>query len=58
MRKSSYSLNENSYCVEVADSSHGIGVRDSTSPDGPVLLFGMADWAGFVTAVGVGQLGS
>ncbi|MET8248304.1 DUF397 domain-containing protein [Streptomyces sp. NPDC005202] len=57
-RKSSYSGNEDSYCVEVADFSDGIGVRDSKDPDGPVLLFGMSDWTGFVTAVSARQLGS
>ncbi|WP_369391129.1 DUF397 domain-containing protein [Streptomyces sp. CG1] len=56
--KSSYSGNEDSYCVEVADFSNRIGVRDSKNPDGPVLLFDMPDWAGFVTAVRAGQLGS
>ncbi|MQY37910.1 hypothetical protein SRB17_59180 [Streptomyces sp. RB17] len=57
-RKSSYSGNEDSYCVEVADFSNEVGVPDSKNPDGPELLFGMPDWAGFVAAVGVGHLGS
>ncbi|MFJ8945055.1 DUF397 domain-containing protein [Streptomyces sp. NPDC102395] len=48
--KSSYSLNEDSFCVEVADFG-AIGVRDSKVLQGPVLHFGRADWAGFISAL-------
>lgn len=50
-RKSSYSLNENACCVEVAPFPARIGVRDSKDPDGPVLLFSAAAWSGFLSAV-------
>ncbi|MFB8177829.1 DUF397 domain-containing protein [Streptomyces sp. NPDC055966] len=56
--RSSNSGNEDSYCVEVADFSNGIGIWDSKNPHGPVLLFDMSDWSGFVAAVRVGDLGS
>ncbi|NIL59615.1 DUF397 domain-containing protein [Salinispora arenicola] len=38
-----------SECVEVAGNLPGVvGVRDSTDPAGPALLFGPAAWRAFV----------
>ena len=54
--KSSYSLNEDACCVEVADFATAIGVRDSKS-FGPVVRLALVAWAGFVTAVKAGELG-
>jgi hypothetical protein len=39
-RKSSYTGQEGGTCVELADLSPMVGVRDSTDPHGPVLQFG------------------
>ncbi|MDC7337780.1 DUF397 domain-containing protein [Streptomyces lydicus] len=51
-RKSSYSDNEGSECVEVLDGHPaGVPVRDSKNPHGPALVFPAAAWACFVTAV-------
>ena len=45
-RKSSYS-ESNGHCVEVAElDSRLIGVRDSQSPGGPVLVFGWGTLVG------------
>jgi hypothetical protein len=47
-RKSSLSL-ANGNCVEVAGPHPGgIGVRDSTDPDGPVLRFSPDEWRAFL----------
>jgi hypothetical protein len=46
-RKSSYSFS-NGNCAEVACDGAAVGVRDSMDPDGPVLAFAPAAWAGFV----------
>jgi hypothetical protein len=35
-------------CVEVAFVDGAIAVRDSTRPDGPVLLFTQEEWDAFV----------
>jgi hypothetical protein len=53
--KSSYSLNEDSFCLEVADFG-AIGVRDSKVLQGPVLRFGRPYWTGFVSAVKDGRI--
>ncbi|MFB4310654.1 DUF397 domain-containing protein [Actinomadura sp. GTD37] len=37
-RKSSHSDNLGGNCVELAERPEGVGVRDSTDPDGPKLL--------------------
>jgi hypothetical protein len=47
-RKSSHSQEVTANCVEAARFTRGIGVRDSTDPDGPVLLFGEPEWAAFL----------
>ncbi|MYQ77811.1 MULTISPECIES: DUF397 domain-containing protein [unclassified Streptomyces] len=47
--KSSYSLNEDSYCVEIAQfPDDRTGVRDSNVPSGPVLLMPTSQWVAFV----------
>jgi hypothetical protein len=51
-RKSSYSGNGGSDCVEVATDRPGIvAVRDSKNPDGPVLIIRKDEWASFITRV-------
>ncbi|WP_405398975.1 DUF397 domain-containing protein [Streptomyces microflavus] len=49
---SSYSGGSGTECVEVADLSATVGVRDSTRPQGPHISVGHAAWAGFVACVG------
>ncbi|MEU7588723.1 DUF397 domain-containing protein [Micromonospora sp. NPDC049230] len=46
-RKSSRS-GSNANCVEVAELTHVIAVRDSKDPAGPVLAFDRAAWSRFV----------
>ncbi len=53
-RKSSYSGNEDDYCVEVTDFSQVVGVRDSKDRGRPALSFLSASWSQFVTAVKAG----
>jgi hypothetical protein len=50
-RKSTYSGEGSSNCVEVAELSRGLAVRDSTDPDGPRLAFGDHDWDRFLGRV-------
>ena len=51
-RKSSYSGSNGGDCVEVARTlPAAIAVRDSKDPDGPKLIFTVADWAAFTTAI-------
>jgi hypothetical protein len=52
-RKSSRSAGNGS-CVEVAELSGGIAVRDSKDPDGPILWFGAGSWSSFVGSVRLG----
>ncbi|WP_244258372.1 DUF397 domain-containing protein [Streptomyces sp. Tu 2975] len=52
--KSSYSLNEDSFCVETAQFPDGrTGVRDSKVTCGPVLLVPTRQWTAFVQHVTV-----
>ncbi|MEW1771747.1 DUF397 domain-containing protein [Streptomyces sp. NPDC086777] len=46
--KSSYSNGDGGECVEVADIPGLVPVRDSKSPEGPVLVLRAAAWAPFV----------
>lgn len=46
-RKSSRS-GSNGACVEVAQLSQAVAVRDSKDPDGPVLVFTADEWRAFV----------
>ena len=51
-RKSSYSGNGGSDCVEVAPISPGtVAVRDSKDPHGPVLAVAPAEWRAFISGV-------
>jgi hypothetical protein len=57
-KKSSYSGNNQSQCVEVADviaTYGGVGVRDSKDPDGPALLFPPHAFADFLTDLVAGR---
>jgi hypothetical protein len=38
-------------CVEVADSTTLIAIRDSKNPDGPVLTFTPADWRAVLRSI-------
>lgn len=46
-RKSTRS-GSNANCVEVAELTHAVGVRDSKDPAGSVLAFDRRSWAAFV----------
>lgn len=48
-RKSSRSNGSNT-CVEVGSVASGAVVRDSTKPDGDVLLFSLRQWGRFLDA--------
>ncbi|MEZ7007035.1 DUF397 domain-containing protein [Streptomyces sp. AD55] len=51
-RKSSYSNEDGGDCVEVADHIPGVvPVRDSKSPEGPVLLIPARAWAPFLSGL-------
>ncbi|MHB9854802.1 DUF397 domain-containing protein [Streptomyces krungchingensis] len=47
-RKSSYSGAEGGECIEVAETSGAVWVRDSKRPEEAKLSFGEEAWAGFV----------
>lgn len=47
---------ENNQCVEVMfDQSDHVLVRDSKTPDGPVLRFTPAEWRAFTTGIREGD---
>ncbi|WP_327682378.1 DUF397 domain-containing protein [Kitasatospora sp. NBC_00458] len=46
--KSSYSSNEGGQCVEVAETTAAVLVRDSKDKSGPHLTFSPAAWQAFV----------
>jgi hypothetical protein len=54
-RKSSRS-SHNNCCVEVARLTDAIAVRDSKDPSGPVLLFGLDEFATLITSIKAGEL--
>jgi hypothetical protein len=54
-RKSSYSSQGSSNCVEVAGLATAIGVRDSKDRSGPVLTFSASAWQSFGEAVKAGR---
>ncbi|WP_431898116.1 DUF397 domain-containing protein [Micromonospora haikouensis] len=56
-RKSSRSGANDSNCVEVAELSGGLAVRDSRDPAGPALLFGRDAWSSSVTGLRRGPRG-
>ncbi|MFD5461598.1 DUF397 domain-containing protein [Kitasatospora sp. NPDC127059] len=47
--KSSYSSNEGGQCVEVAETTAAVLVRDSKDKSGPHLAFTPAAWQAFLT---------
>lgn len=53
-RKSARSDNTNA-CVEVANLTSAIAVRDSKDPSGPALVFAPDQWAAFVAAAKAGE---
>jgi hypothetical protein len=53
-RKSSRSGGQGN-CVEVANTSSAIGVRDSKDPSGPVLVFSRSEWQAFVDGIKTGE---
>jgi len=55
-RKSSYSNSANG-CVEAADLTGLVGVRDSKDPQGTVQLYTAGQWSRFISAVRSGELG-
>lgn len=51
-RKASYSIG-NGECIEVASCADGqIGVRDSKSPAGGVVIVSAAKWKSFLSVIG------
>ena len=50
-RKSSYSADHPSNCVEVAAMEDAVAARDSTDPTGPVLGFARVEWRVFLDEV-------
>lgn len=58
-RRSSYSNQDGGNCVEFADNLPGVvPVRDSKTPAGPGLVFGVAAWSAFVRHVRAGRFGA
>ena len=54
-RKSSHSGSNGGNCVEVARTPPAaVAVRDSKDPDGPKLIFPVADWTAFTAAIRTG----
>lgn len=50
-RKSSRSSGNGGNCIEVADLSSGIGVRDSKDPEGPKLVISRDEFASLVAGL-------
>jgi uncharacterized protein DUF397 len=55
-RKSSYS-SPSGNCVEAAELSGGVALRDSRFPDGPVMIFASAAWDAFLRGLKEGCFG-
>ncbi len=53
-RKSTRS-NGQGQCVEVAELTDGVAVRDSKDPNGPVLVFTPAEWTAFIKGAKDGE---
>ncbi|MER7271464.1 DUF397 domain-containing protein [Micromonospora carbonacea] len=56
-RKSTRSSANGSDCVEVAELSSALAVRDSKDPGGPALRFGRGAWSSFVVGLRRGLRG-
>ncbi|KAK1179889.1 DUF397 domain-containing protein [Streptomyces sp. NBS 14/10] len=54
--KSTYSGQDPSACVEIADLTTAVGVRDSKDKSGPALLIPPAAWTEFVRGIRTGRL--
>jgi hypothetical protein len=54
-RKASFSNTQGGNCVEVADLPDGMAVRDSKDPEGPILLFTLAEWRAFLEGAKHGE---
>ncbi|MGW1295868.1 DUF397 domain-containing protein [Streptomyces sp. NPDC002533] len=54
--KSSYSDGTGNNCIEVADRSSRIHVRDSKKKDGPALAFPASTFSAFIETVRAGDL--
>ncbi|WP_173097906.1 DUF397 domain-containing protein [Actinomadura verrucosospora] len=50
-RKSSHSGHDGGNCIEVANISPVVAVRDSKDPDGPKLAFGASAWRAFAERI-------
>jgi len=50
-RKASQSGHQGGDCVEVADASRLVAVRDSKDPDGPKLAFTSSEWRAFTRRI-------
>jgi hypothetical protein len=55
-RKSSYSTPSGN-CVEAAELTGGVALRNSRFPDGPALVFTSAEWDAFLCGVRAGSIG-
>ncbi|MGH3389692.1 MAG: DUF397 domain-containing protein [Actinomadura sp.] len=55
-RKSSRSGQEGGTCVELADLTAAVAVRDSKNPDGPELLFSRREFGSLVERIKSGDL--
>ncbi len=53
-RKSTRS-NGQGQCVEVAEFSDSVAVRDSKDPEGPVLVFAPGEWRAFISGARAGE---
>jgi hypothetical protein len=47
-RKSSYSDSEGAECVEVAEATAAVHIRDSKDPEGPILTVPRGGWTDFL----------
>lgn len=56
-RKSTRSGDTGGSCVEVAELTAVLAVRDSKDPDGPALLFDRGAWSSFVVGLRRGLRG-
>ncbi|MER7688711.1 DUF397 domain-containing protein [Streptomyces sp. NPDC097610] len=46
--KSSYSNDTGGSCVEIADLTSKVAIRDSKNPEGPALVVPLTAWSSFV----------
>ncbi|MEU6623407.1 DUF397 domain-containing protein [Streptomyces litmocidini] len=56
-RKSSYSGDTGGNCIEIADLTAHIAIRDSKNPEGPAFLATPAAFTAFVNAAAEGRVG-